>query len=71
MKIKSFLKSIHPEAYVRIEHADDGRMLDFSQAENIIKRINTNLVVVRAYPECSPLTSGRQAINVVVQDAKR
>lgn len=70
MKIKSFLKAIHPEAYVRIEH-EDGRELAFNQASSIIKHGNPDLVVVSAYPECSPLTSGFQAITVKVQDSKQ
>ena len=68
MKIKSFLRAIHPEAYVRIEN-EDGRELAFNQASSIMKHGNHDLVVVRAYPECSPLTSGLQAITVVVTDA--
>jgi hypothetical protein len=68
MKIKSFLKAIHAEAYVRIEN-EDGEELAFNQASSIIKYGDPYKVVVRAYPECSPLTAGKLAITVVVQDA--
>ncbi len=70
MKIRSFLKAIHPEAYVRIVNCDDEE-LAFNQAESIVKYGNPNLVVVGSYPECSPLTSGRLAITVKVQDEKQ
>lgn len=69
MKIKSFLRAIHPEAYVRIVNCDDEE-LAYNQAESIVKYGNPDLVVVRAYPECSPLTEGRLAITVLVQDGK-
>jgi len=68
MKIKSFLKALHPETYVRIVNCDDEE-LAYNQAESIIKHGNSKLNVIKAYPECSPLTGGRQAITVVVQES--
>lgn len=70
MKIKSFLRAVHPETYVRIVNCDDEE-LAYNQAESIIKYGNQNLVVLTAYPECSPLTDGRLAITVKVQDANQ
>lgn len=66
MKIKSFLKAVHTEAYVRIVDCD-GEELAYNQADSIIKYGNPKMEVIRAYPECSPLTEGRLAITVIVQ----
>ena len=67
MKIKSFLRAIDPEVYVRIEHVD-GTEKAFNQADSIIKHGDPRFVVMGAYPEDFNTRCGRLGITILVDN---
>lgn len=67
MKIKSFLKAIDPEVYVRIEHID-GTELAFNRADSLIKNGDPRFIVEGAYPD-NFLVIGQLGITVLVDNA--
>ena len=67
MRIKSFLRAIDPEVYVKIDHID-GHNIAFNQAESYIKHGNPCFDVVGACPESYKALNGRLGISVLVQD---
>ena len=67
MKIKSLLKSIDPEVYVRVEHVD-GTECAFNTADSIIKNGDPRFVVMGAYPDDFKTRCGRLGITVLVDN---
>lgn len=70
MKIKSFLKAIDPEVYVRVEHID-GTELAFNRADSLIKNGDPRFSVVGAYPDNFETSIGRLGIVVLVDNAPK
>lgn len=68
MKIKSFLKAIDPEVYVRVEHID-GTELAFNRADSLIKNGDPRFVVAGAYPDNFETRIGRLGLVVLVDNA--
>lgn len=66
MKIKTFLRAIDPEVYVRLEHID-GHNVAFNQAESLIKHGDPRFDVVGAYPESYEALGGRLGITILVE----
>lgn len=70
MRLNSFLKSIDPEVYCRVEHID-GNEVAFSQVESIIKYNDKKFDVIGAYPESYKALGGRLGITILVDDIER
>lgn len=70
MRLKTFLKTIDPEVYCRVEHVD-GSEVAFSQAESIIKYNDRKLDVIGAYPDTYKGLGGKLGITILVQEIER
>lgn len=67
MKIRSFLRAIDPEVYVRLEHVD-GTEIAFNRAESLIKHGDPRFSVLGAYPDDFRTRCGQLGVNVLVDD---
>ena len=67
MKIRSFLKAIDPEVYVRIEHVN-GTEQAFNQASSVIKHGDPCFIVMGAYPDDFRTRCGKLGITILVDN---